>query len=196
MSAAPKHRSAILRTAVALFRKQGYAATGLNQILSESGAPKGSLYHYFPDGKAAIGAEAVRTAGETVAVTLTTLSHEAASPGKLLLRYCELLAGWMAASDFRDGCPITTTLLEMAPENEAICHAGKDAFASWAGAIEESLLRAGVERRRARRLAYLAIAAIEGALVQVRVAKNGQPLLDAAAELAAFFNQVTAQTSD
>jgi len=38
---------------------QGYACTGLNDIVDASGAPKGSLYHYFPAGKASIAVAAV-----------------------------------------------------------------------------------------------------------------------------------------
>ena len=44
MAQAPRHRDAIVQTAARLFRQQGFAATGLNQIVEESGAPKGSLY--------------------------------------------------------------------------------------------------------------------------------------------------------
>ncbi|HUN51029.1 MAG TPA: helix-turn-helix domain-containing protein [Candidatus Sulfotelmatobacter sp.] len=188
MSAAAIHRGAIVGSAVALFRQQGYAATGLNQILAASGAPKGSLYHYFPAGKAAIGAEAVRTAGATVAATLAALTARARSPGALIAAYCRLLAGWMAQSGYRDGCPIATTLLEMAPEDEAIRRAGEAAFAAWAAVIETSLGKHGIGRRRARRLAWLASAAIEGALVQTRVVRHAGPLRDAAAELKAMFD--------
>ena len=48
MARAAKHRDNLVRTSMRLFRRQGYASTGLQQILAESGAPKGSLYHYFP----------------------------------------------------------------------------------------------------------------------------------------------------
>ncbi len=58
--ALPKHRSAIIAAAAKLFRRQGYAATGINEIADAAGAPKGSLYHYFPDGKDQIAEAAVR----------------------------------------------------------------------------------------------------------------------------------------
>lgn len=52
--------------------------------------------------------------------------------------YGALLAGWMAQSGFRDGCPITTTLLETAPEKTGLTDAGRDALKrgsrSWSGA--------------------------------------------------------------
>src|ERR1700759_4433398 len=101
----------MVESAVWLFRRQGYAATGLAEILAASGAPKGSLYHYFPGGKAEIGAAAVRRAGERVTATLTHLASSSSGAGELLARYLVLLAGWMRMSGFRDGCPITTTLL-------------------------------------------------------------------------------------
>ena len=62
MGARPKHRDNLIYTAARLFRQQGYAATGINDILREAGAPKGSFYHYFPGGKEELGAAAIRHA--------------------------------------------------------------------------------------------------------------------------------------
>src|ERR1700678_3900597 len=115
MPALPKHRQPIINTAVTLFRRQGYSRTGLNEIVDVSGAPKGSLYHYFPLGKSSIAVAAVKEAGVRVAATLTKLADECRSTSEMLRRHAELLAGWMRASGFRDGCPITTVLLELAP---------------------------------------------------------------------------------
>ncbi|HXA37556.1 MAG TPA: helix-turn-helix domain-containing protein, partial [Phenylobacterium sp.] len=77
MAMPAQHRQAIVRAAVALFRKQGFAATGLAEILERSGAPKGSLYHYFPGGKGELGEAVVRQAGATVTDTLSRLRDEA-----------------------------------------------------------------------------------------------------------------------
>lgn len=188
MPRASLHRDAIVGTAARLFRQQGYAATGLNQIVEESGAPKGSVYHYFPGGKEAIGAAAVAWAGGKVEQTLAELAPGAASPGDLLRRYAQRVAGWMAQSGFSDGCPIATTLLEMAPQSDAIRQAGHAALGGWTAVLRDALQAAQVPAPRAGRLASAAVAALEGALIQARVSMRPEPILDAAEELALAFD--------
>jgi len=56
-------KESLLTTAAKLFQQKGYSATGLNEIVTESGTPKGSLYHYFPQGKLQLAIEAVNFAG-------------------------------------------------------------------------------------------------------------------------------------
>ena len=46
-----------------LFRRQGYAATGLKAILAASDAPYGSLYHFFPGGKEELGVAVLHSGG-------------------------------------------------------------------------------------------------------------------------------------
>jgi TetR/AcrR family transcriptional regulator, lmrAB and yxaGH operons repressor len=184
MSAAPKHREAIVDTSVALFRRQGYSATGLNDIVEHSGAPKGSLYHYFPRGKSSIAEAAVREAGKRVANTIRKLAAEASSSGELLVAHAKLLSRWMKQSNFRDGCPITTVLLELAPADEAVTSAGREAYAARQQVLTERLIADGVPPERADRLAILCSAALQGALIQARVEKSGAPILTAAEELA------------
>ena len=50
----------MLKKAADLFQRQGFHATGLKQILEESGAPRGSLYFHFPGGKEQLAVEALR----------------------------------------------------------------------------------------------------------------------------------------
>ncbi len=186
MAMPAQHRQAIVRAAVALFRKQGFAATGLAEILARSGAPKGSLYHYFPGGKGELGQAAVRQAGATVTHTLTQLRDEAPSAAELIRSYVDLLAMWMKKSNWRDGCPITTTLLETAHDLPPVAAAGREAFADWTGVLGAALESEGVDPARARRLGRFAISALEGALIQAKVERDAGALLEARDELAAL----------
>lgn len=183
MGALPKHRTAIVDAAARLFRRQGYAATGILDIAKLARAPKGSLYHYFPGGKDEIAAAAVTFAGALVTGTLRELSETTATAADLVKRYGVLLQGWMAQSGFRDGCPITTTLLETAPQVEGPTRAGREAFAAWCGIIAAALVRDGHTAAEARRLATLVIASLEGALILARVEGRGQPIADVTAAL-------------
>lgn len=187
MPAKPKHRDRIVRTAAALFRRDGYAATGTNEIVAASGAPKGSLYHYFPEGKTQIAAEAVRYAGGLVQTTLDDLSKQHAHPAAMVRAYGALLARWLAMSGFRDGCPITTTLLELSPGEAEVTKAGRTAFAGWTDAFTAALRAAGARKASARRLAWTAIAAFEGALILARVEQSAEPIEDVTAEIARLF---------
>jgi TetR/AcrR family transcriptional repressor of lmrAB and yxaGH operons len=184
MPAVPKHRRPIVEAAVRLFRRQGYAGTGLNDIVDVSGAPKGSLYHYFPDGKASIAIAAVEEAGRRVAMTMTALAEETRSTGDLMRAHARLLSGWMRKSGFRDGCPITTVLLELAPKDRGVAEAGRKTYAGRVAILKAKLLADGFSQARAARLAVLCISTLQGALVQSRVERSGGPIETAADELA------------
>jgi len=177
---AAKHKENLVRTAMRLFRQQGYASTGLQQIVAESGAPKGSLYHYFPSGKEALGESAVVMAGGMVRAMLSDLAARHRQPKPFLEAYCKVMAGWMEESGFHSGCPIATTLLETAPQSPAITAAGERAIDGWIDVIGGVLARGGIEPREARSRAQLIIAAMEGALILSRIRRSTRPILDIA----------------
>ncbi|RED16596.1 TetR/AcrR family transcriptional regulator [Parasphingopyxis lamellibrachiae] len=191
MAPPQKHKIAIVETAMNLFRKNGYAATGLNAIVEASGAPKGSVYHYFPKGKASIAEAAVLLAGERTAATLDALCTKTGSTGEAITGHAKLLVQWMKKSGFRDGCPITTTLLELAPADRAVTAAGRNAYTQRIDRLARRLVEDGFDPSRARNLATLCTSALQGALIQSRIERSGRALLVTAQELAALLDNET-----
>jgi TetR/AcrR family transcriptional repressor of lmrAB and yxaGH operons len=185
----PKFREPIIDAAVTLFRRNGYASTGLNDIVDMSGAPKGSLYHYFPQGKSSIAVAAVEEAGRRVAATLEDLSEQTADCGALITAHARLLARWMEDSGYRAGCPITTVLLELAPQERAVSEAGRGAYAARIAILTQKLEADGHGPDRARSLAILCVSALQGALIQSRIDRSGRPITTAARELARLLEQ-------
>ena len=184
MAPVSKHRDAIVEAALRLFRRNGYAATGMNDIVETSGAPKGSVYHYFPDGKAAIAVAAIELAGRRAVATLSEIGKESQSAGDLLEAYSTRLGGWLSKSGFQDGCPITTVVLELAPKNRAVTAAAREAFSARRRVLAQRLAGFGWAESEADAWAALSIAAIQGAMVQARLERSVQPLKDVANMLA------------
>ena len=188
MAAQPKHRQAIIDACVTLFRRKGYAGTGLNDIVDMSRAPKGSIYHYFPAGKPSIAVAAIEEAGQRVVATLMQLATDNASAADLVVAHAGLLAKWMKKSGFQDGCPITTILLELAPADRAVTTAGRQAYSARIGIIADKLIADGHSEDRARRLAMLTVSALQGALIQARIERSEAPILTTAQELKTFLD--------
>ena len=184
MSRAALHRENLVRTAMRLFRRQGYAGTGLQQILAESRAPKGSLYHYFPGGKEELAVAALELAGHLISEELEKLAAKADNPAAFLSAYGNTLGRWMKEGGFASGSPITTVLLECAPHNEAVTAAGLKAHKDWIRIISGVYRKAGMKAADANEKAELAIAAFEGALILARVRQSAAPLHRVARHLA------------
>ena len=80
-------RKKILETAASLFKTQGYHATGLSQIIKESGSPKGSIYHYFPGGKEELAIESVKLAVQKVKEDLINDLSQCSDPVKSIEQF-------------------------------------------------------------------------------------------------------------
>jgi TetR/AcrR family transcriptional repressor of lmrAB and yxaGH operons len=68
-------REKMVRSAASLIASRGLNATSFSDVVADSGAPRGSIYHHFPDGKEQLSEEAVRWVTERV------LAHQRACPG-------------------------------------------------------------------------------------------------------------------
>jgi len=181
MANAAKHKDSLVRTAMRLFRQQGYASTGLQQVLAESGAPKGSLYHYFPGGKEQLGAAAVKLAAQLMGEMLSCLVARHRRPAMFVKAYCGVMSKWMEDSDFRSGCPIATTMLETAPQSPELTQVGVDALDHWIAIIAPVFEEAGSSKSEARLKAQNLIAMMEGALLLARMRQSSRPIVEIAA---------------
>ena len=182
-------RDRILETTCELLEAQGFQATGLNQIIRDSGAPKGSLYYYFPDGKEGLVAEAVARSAKITAERIETnlATHE--NPAEAVKTFVYTLAQHLRASDFRSGGPITTTALEAAATNERVREACNQAYQSWQAAFKAKLVEGGYIEGRATSLAALIVASIEGAVTLGRTERSVLPLHQTASELYRLLNK-------
>ena len=169
-------RQRLLVAGERLFRTQGYAATGLKELSHTAQAPWGSMYHFFPGGKEALGVETLAYAGELYRAGLQAIFERAPSPAAAIDWIFEGEALLLEKSDYRDGCPIASVTLDIASTSEALRAACADAFASWLGAIETAMLAAGAAPADAAALAGFILSSLEGAIVLSRAAKDPAPL--------------------
>jgi TetR/AcrR family transcriptional repressor of lmrAB and yxaGH operons len=177
-------RARFVETTAALLRRQGYHATGLAQIVEESGAPKGSLYFHFPGGKEQLAQAALERSGQQMHDELAAIVAAAPGPAAAIRAVTTRLADELEASRFQDGCPVATVALEAAaqvPALQAVCSAS---YARWQVLIEGALARGGVPPARAASLANLVLAAVEGALLLSRAHADTAPLRRVGEELA------------
>jgi TetR/AcrR family transcriptional repressor of lmrAB and yxaGH operons len=173
-------RQRVLHTAVELFRTQGYHGTGLNQVLADGGAPKGSLYFHFPGGKEQLAVEAVTVGGAELCAMIAAVLAAAPNPVSGLDAIIDAIATDLANSDYRHGCPIATVAHDTTG-NDPIRRACATAFDSLRAAIEDFLARHDVPN--ADDLATTLLAAIEGAQLLARNHKDTAPLYAVARQL-------------
>jgi AcrR family transcriptional regulator len=169
-------RDRILDASRTLFQRQGYAATGIKQILAEADAAFASLYHFFPDGKDQLAAEAIRTSGRMYQELVEAVLDAAPDLLTAVSDCFDAAAETLRLTDYADACPIATVALEVASTNETLRQATADVFTEWIAALTDRGIAAGVDEAAARSFAISAIALLEGGFVLSRALRNTEPL--------------------
>src|ERR1700760_640996 len=91
-------RTKMLLSAAEVLRERGAAGVTIDEVLARSGAPRGSVYYHFPDGRNQLLTEALQFAGESI----TAVIDDAAQHGCLFLvrSFVEFWERTLIDSDF------------------------------------------------------------------------------------------------
>jgi len=163
-----------------LQRERGVAGTALPDVLEHSGAPRGSIYHHFPEGRAQLAEEATAWSAAYIARRLESLL----AAGDVLSAIDVFVSDWratLADSDYAAGCPVAAGATDATTRSAA--GAG---FQRWERLLRDALESSSIPSPRAESLAVLVIAAIEGALILARAEGTIRPLERAAEQLRAI----------
>jgi AcrR family transcriptional regulator len=170
----PTSRERMVSSAIQLFRERGVAGTALSDVIEHSQAPRGSIYHHFPGGKAQLAAEATALAGKLMA-RLITKSIATGGPTESISVLVDNSRQQLLATDFASGCPVAAGALEGSDPASARDAAGT-AFASWETALALAYTEHGVPADRAETLASLVVCAIEGAIIVAKAQRSTRAL--------------------
>ncbi|MTK63874.1 MAG: TetR/AcrR family transcriptional regulator [Methanobacterium sp.] len=183
-------RDRIVKAATVLFQNKGYHATGLNEILRKSNAPKGSLYYYFPDGKEQLALEAINQTKIFIEKTIRERLELIEDPAESIKNSIEEMADNLNAGEdeklsFRSTKKVSINLIAMetATSNEILRKACDSAFNTWQNVYAQKLIDGGFERERAKNLSLIIQTMIEGAIIMSLTKKSDKPLIEIANQI-------------
>jgi AcrR family transcriptional regulator len=157
-------RTRLLDGAAELLAERGYEATELRDVAERGDAPRGSIYHHFPDGKVQLAAEAAERRGQQIAEVVERSLADAGTVATVRL-FAELFRKAADGDPARLGCPVGAVAQGTDPRLRA---AAATAFARWEAVIARGLEGEGVPAAQSTSLAALALSTVEGALVLAR----------------------------
>lgn len=188
-------RDRIVAATCELFRRQGMTGTGLKQIAQSAGAPFGSIYHFFPGGKAQLADEAIRASGVVYRDLVLAIFDQAGPDLAATIRGAfAAAADNLIATDYADACPIATIALEVASTDETLRRATADVFTDWIEQGAERIVGSGLPPEVRRRLMLGFITSLEGAFVLSRALRSPEPLLAAGETVAVAATSALAAT--
>lgn len=162
-------RDRILKAAKHLFQRRGYHAVGTAEILAEAEAPKGSMYHHFPDGKEQIAINAVQTMSNDIGEMIAKLERSNTPMHEIIRTLAKGMARWLKESEWREGTMLASTTVGSVPDLPKLHAAIREAFDSWRETLTRILIREGWKKSEATIMAQTIIATTEGAMILARI---------------------------
>ena len=170
-------RERLIRSALHLFQSRGYHDVGLAELLQVAGCPKGSLYHHFPGGKAALAVAVIDWLRNEMVTGFAKSEARAIPAGKQI----ELLFGgtakWLEGNGYAQGALLAVMAQEVVPQDEVLTEAVHAAMRAGIDAFAASLAAGGGDGS----LAGPVMAMLDGAVAQARAARSPAPVIQAQA---------------
>jgi TetR/AcrR family transcriptional repressor of lmrAB and yxaGH operons len=186
----------MVQAARQLIRERGYGATAFSDVLTRSGAPRGSVYFHFPGGKAQLATEAAEAHAHEQVEIIDRAAREAGSAAQLIERYVDLGREGMVASDYGRGCGIAPLVTEgAAQESAGLNETSRRAFSEMTDRLAFHFVAFGLDRAAARVLADAVIASVEGAMITSRALRSPGPYDSVRAVLVSHAAVVSAKTA-
>ncbi|HTX07910.1 MAG TPA: TetR/AcrR family transcriptional regulator [Solirubrobacteraceae bacterium] len=172
----PTTRERIVYSGAELFRRQGYAGTGIKHIAAHADATLGSVYHFFPGGKDQLADEVLRTGGSFFLALYEAFAAAALDLPSAVRDFFAGAAETLQNTGYADACPIATVAGDIASTNPLLRETTAQVFESWLGALAEDAVEAGIPAERARPLALSVLALLEGAFLLSRSLRSVEPM--------------------
>ncbi|WP_444850867.1 TetR/AcrR family transcriptional regulator [Mycobacterium sp. Marseille-P9652] len=166
-------RTKMLVSAAQVMRERGAAGVTIDEVLARSGAPRGSVYYHFPEGRNQILTEALRYSGDSI----TEMIDDAAGWGAkaLLGEFIDFWERTLSEGDFAAGCPVVAAAIGSDDDPNLSVEAG-EILRHWCAALTRAFVTDGFEEPCAASLSVMSIAALEGAVVLARSTRSVEPL--------------------
>jgi TetR/AcrR family transcriptional repressor of nem operon len=177
----PSHRQRILEAGLKVMYRKGYIGAGVRDIVAEAPAPQGSFTNHFRSKEVFAREVLDRFFEELKGLVAQALEDKKASPRRRLRRYLDIISERLAEEDFARGCLIGDFSLEAAPQSELLRERLIAIFAEWrapfAACIAEGQARGEIsDEFTPDDLAEFLLASWEGAILRMKVERNGEPL--------------------
>jgi len=180
MKNATKQR--LLESGLSKFKLQGYARTGIQEVLAAVGVPKGSFYHYFRS-KEDFALQVIALEAQTDFDNLSEdLSSEVATPLQRLRHHFEQIAASRKSSqDFTGGCILGNMGQETGDTNDTFASEIETHFTLRTEIIAACLVQAQAngelsDRRDPHKLAEFIYTSWQGALMRMKTKRSTAPL--------------------
>ncbi|MBC7768054.1 MAG: TetR/AcrR family transcriptional regulator [Phycisphaerales bacterium] len=186
MAKASSAREDMLSAAVDLFAARGFEGVGIAELLTKSGAPRGSLYFHFPGGKEQIGAEVVARVGAEVAARFRGLHDSGVDMATFIDRVFTTTAKECKDRQYKASCPMAAIATGFGIDNPKLAAAVRTAFNSWEDEIRLAAEARGMNAVNAASFASAMLAAMEGAFVISKAQESDKAHVNASRALQVF----------
>jgi AcrR family transcriptional regulator len=192
-------RAELVESARRLFWEQGYAATGIAQILKQANANSGSLYHFFPTKEDLLLAVLEWYRANLGACVLEPVFARVNDPIERIFGILDGYRRQLLATRFEHGCPIGSLALELCNSQQAARKLIAENFANWVQAVQDCL-EAASGRLPAdtdtRQLALFILTTMEGAVMLARAYRSIEPYDTAISQLRTYLEGLLRQGSE